>query len=265
MWYVKPKNELYHHGIKGQKWGVRRFQNEDGSYTEAGRKRYGYDERSGSSDGKSRKALSDKQKKALKIGAAVTASALVAVGGYALYKSGKLDVPIGHGRSVVHLLKAKWDGFEGPVASLRAEAASMDKKALENAVKRASLENAYVKAYQQRMNDPKESRFDNILKALGTASATAVSAKALRDSFKKDKNEAQKQAPDLSTMSDQELREKVNRANLENQYRNLYRNDATANKEPSKFDKAIDKGTKLVEAAQGLEEAEERIRKRKQQ
>ena len=26
-------NELYHHGVKGQKWGVRRFQNKDGSYT----------------------------------------------------------------------------------------------------------------------------------------------------------------------------------------------------------------------------------------
>lgn len=33
--------ELYHHGIPGMKWGVRRFQNKDGSYTVEGRKRYG--------------------------------------------------------------------------------------------------------------------------------------------------------------------------------------------------------------------------------
>ena len=32
--------ELYHHGTKGQKWGIRRFQNEDGSLTPEGRKRY---------------------------------------------------------------------------------------------------------------------------------------------------------------------------------------------------------------------------------
>lgn len=32
---------LAHHGIKGQKWGVRRFQNADGSYNSAGKKRYG--------------------------------------------------------------------------------------------------------------------------------------------------------------------------------------------------------------------------------
>lgn len=33
-------NELYHHGIKGQKWGRRRYQNPDGSLTPAGKKRY---------------------------------------------------------------------------------------------------------------------------------------------------------------------------------------------------------------------------------
>lgn len=31
--------ELYHHGIKGMKWGVRRYQNADGSLTPAGKKR----------------------------------------------------------------------------------------------------------------------------------------------------------------------------------------------------------------------------------
>lgn len=34
------ENYIYHHGIKGQKWKVRRFQNKDGSLTAAGRKRY---------------------------------------------------------------------------------------------------------------------------------------------------------------------------------------------------------------------------------
>lgn len=32
-------NELYHYGIRGMRWGVRRFQNKDGSLTSAGRKR----------------------------------------------------------------------------------------------------------------------------------------------------------------------------------------------------------------------------------
>lgn len=45
-------NELTHWGIKGQKWGVRRFQNKDGSLTNAGKKRYGDDESSSNSSKK---------------------------------------------------------------------------------------------------------------------------------------------------------------------------------------------------------------------
>ena len=44
--------ELYHHGILGQKWGVRRFQNKDGSLTAEGRVRYGSE--------KEQKKLADK-------------------------------------------------------------------------------------------------------------------------------------------------------------------------------------------------------------
>lgn len=36
-------NELYHYGIQGQKWGVRRYQNEDGSLTPEGKKRLAKD------------------------------------------------------------------------------------------------------------------------------------------------------------------------------------------------------------------------------
>lgn len=42
MWTYHYTEELYHHGIKGQRWGVRRYQFADGSLTPAGKKRYHY-------------------------------------------------------------------------------------------------------------------------------------------------------------------------------------------------------------------------------
>lgn len=48
---------LAHHGIKGQKWGVRRYQNEDGTLTTEGKKRYGTNSLQTNSNNKLRKHL----------------------------------------------------------------------------------------------------------------------------------------------------------------------------------------------------------------
>ena len=64
-------NELYHHGIKGQRWGVRRYRNEDGSLTPAGKKREAQLEKYRQSElqkvekryGRAEKAAADKQRK----------------------------------------------------------------------------------------------------------------------------------------------------------------------------------------------------------
>lgn len=76
--------ELYHHGVKGMKWGVRRYQNKDGSLTPAGKKRELTDEE--------RKARNKKIAKGVAIGIGATAATAAAtVGGIALYKKIKND------------------------------------------------------------------------------------------------------------------------------------------------------------------------------
>ena len=51
--------ELYHHGIKGQKWGVRRYQNEDGTLTDEGKERYGAEDKSDKMSEKNYKSTMD--------------------------------------------------------------------------------------------------------------------------------------------------------------------------------------------------------------
>lgn len=57
--------ELYHYGILGQRWGIRRFQNPDGTLTEAGRKRYRVDTE-GNIVAKTKKEIKEDAKQAKK-------------------------------------------------------------------------------------------------------------------------------------------------------------------------------------------------------
>lgn len=81
--------QLYHHGIKGQKWGVRRFQNKDGTLTPDGKKRYS-EEENNIADDKPRSGLTTKQK--VIIGASAAGVALTLIG--AKYVYSKYNMPI---------------------------------------------------------------------------------------------------------------------------------------------------------------------------
>ena len=78
---MNPYEELYHHGIKGQKWGVRRFQNKDGSLTEEGYQHWGLNSDGSKFRGKrDRKGYTDATKKTAKRASVGSAAAVGALG-----------------------------------------------------------------------------------------------------------------------------------------------------------------------------------------
>ncbi len=98
---------LVHHGIKGQKWGVRRYQNEDGSLTAAGKKKYGTDDPTIINPSTVKKGLTTAQKVLIGVGAAAVVGG--AAYGISRYVKDGRDTVLKSGRIIQRMQRTKYD------------------------------------------------------------------------------------------------------------------------------------------------------------
>lgn len=81
---------LYHHGIKGQKWGIRRYQNPDRAWTDTGKARYS--DSTGESDSASGKTFGGTKKVVLGVATGVVIVASTVLTAYLVKKYGAKNI-----------------------------------------------------------------------------------------------------------------------------------------------------------------------------
>lgn len=183
---------LYHHGILGMKWGRRRFQNEDGSWTEAGKARYG------DGSGNSRK-----DKKAAKKAAKAEAKAAK--------KAAKAEARAARKEE----LKKKWaatkDRWAKELEAEEAEEAAKKeekKKALEQYVE-AENKLKLLSVYDEMDNSDPQPKVDDLLRKLGVNSLPNREARSPLDDDDDD--------DDFFTRSDREFEERQRQADKDSE------------------------------------------------
>lgn len=205
-------NYLVHHGILKQKWGVRRFQNPDGTLTEAGRQRY-------RKNGDYESEHDRRAKRAVRI---------AAVAG-ALGAAGAIGAAAGAAHSS-HKNQNKPSQLEEKKETVR-NAKDMTDEELKKFNARATLENNYNKNIgANNKSDPTADGIKNLQTGVNNIQTSVNTLQKTTSDIRK--TDAYVNAKETAKgMSDDELKQVINRMNLEKQYANLSADDVDSGRQ----------------------------------
>lgn len=172
-WYIgiNESSSLSHHGILGQKWGVRRYQNPDGSLTEEGKKRYGVNYEKGIPKEKLKQALKDYNTRTgqhIKLKDART----IRVGQYLYDKNGRR---VKEDSSI----ETKKEESDESKASNKKAIKDMTYQELVEANNRYTQEQLYLKNYGPKEKAKKESAVGKFLSTQASRAADNIANTAL--------------------------------------------------------------------------------------